>query len=200
MQMARALNRPSGRPAKSAHVKFSLTQDFPTDPARLWSVLGRGDYVERKYRSLGAMAIRMLKFDITPDTIEVKLERSVPIARKKLPVWARPFLGDQQMMRHRTRWRRIGPTQIDAELDIAPVGVPVHAHGLGTVVEDLPGQTRMTLRFDVTCTVPALGDRVARLFAEQVKEALQADHAFTLGHLAASSDAAQASDRTDACA
>jgi len=175
---------------KVAGVNFSLKQDFPTDLARLWTALGRPDYVELKYRSLGATRLRVLKFDATVEVIEVELERSAPIARERLPAWARPFLGDEQMMRHHTRWRRIGPTHIEAELDIAPVGRPLRAHGVGTVIEPSPGQTRMTLRFDVQCKLPALADKVARLFADQVKEALRADHAFALGYLAGSSTSA----------
>jgi len=38
--------------------------------------------------------------------------------------------------------------------------------------------------FDLVCRVPGLGAAVARLFAQQVRAALQADQAFTLRYLA----------------
>lgn len=166
-------------------MKFSLDQDFPADPARLWAALGRRDYVEQKYRSLGAATLRILRFEVTRDSIDVELERSAPVARKVLPAWARPFVADRQVMRHHTRWRRADFTRIDAELDIWPVGLPVHAHGVGTLTGRSPGRTSMTLHFEVKCRLPAVGNTAARLFADQVKEALQADHAFTLDYLAA---------------
>jgi hypothetical protein len=170
-----------------AGLKFSLRQDYPTSLARLWTALGHRGYVERKYRSLGTDAVRVLKFNATDEIIEVELQRSAPVAREKLPAWARPFVGHQQLICQHTRWRRVGPTHIEAELDLAPVGMQVHAHGVGSVVELSACRTRMTLRFDVQCTLPALGDKAARLFADQVREALRADHAFTQAYLAASS-------------
>ena len=111
-----------------------------------------------------------------------------------MPSWARNVVRSTQTMHHHTRWRRVSPTQVHAELDIAPVGMPVRARGVGSIVELSPRKTRMTLTFHVRCRVPFLGPGVTRLFADQVREALRADHAFTLDYLAAS--AAPAHDRS----
>ena len=43
----------------------------------------------------------------------------------------------------------------------------------------------MTLRFDVRSETAVLKTSLARVFAEQVRHALQADHAFTLDYLRA---------------
>ena len=166
-----------------ADMEFSLTQDFPADLGRLWTVFGRPEYTEQKYRSLGSTALRMLKFAASDELIEVELERKAPVALERLPAWVRVLSGEQQTMRHHSRWERAGPKQINVELDISPVGVPLHAHCIGSVVELSRSLSRMTLRFDVNCSVPTIGTKMARLFAEQVKEALRADHAFTLGYL-----------------
>jgi|GEM_PF-738705 len=171
--------------ARMADMKFSLRQDFPADLARLWTVFGRPEYTEQKYRSLGSTALRILKFEATDEMIEVELERKAPVALRRLPAWARVLSGRQQTMRHHSRWERAGPKQINAELDISPVGVPISAHCVGSVVELSQSLSRLTLRFDVNCDVPMVGTNVARLFAQQVKEALRADHAFTLGYLEA---------------
>jgi hypothetical protein len=128
---------------------------------------------------------------VTDEKIEVELERKAPVALEMLPVWARLLSGRQQTMRHHSRWERVGPTQINAEPDISTVGVPLHAHCVGSVVELSRDLSRMTLKFDVNCNVPTVGTNVARLFAEQVKEALRADHAFTLGYLEASGKSAR---------
>lgn len=167
-------------------MQFDLTQDFPVGLERLWSALGRPDYVEQKYRSLGSTSLRILKFSADAESIEVELDRQAPVARDRLPVWARVFSGKQQAMRHRTHWRRAGPGRVDAELDIRALGMPVSAQGTGSVVELSPRHSRMTLHFDVRSTSPALQSRVAQLFAQQVQHALQADHAFTLAYLRAS--------------
>jgi hypothetical protein len=168
-------------------MEFDLTQAFPVGLDRLWSALGRTDYVERKYRTLGSTSLRILRLDADAASIEVELEREAPVVEGELPAWARPFAPARQRMHHRTRWRRVAPDRIDAELDIRAVGEHVAAKGTGSVVEPSPGRSRMTLHFEVTCTSRAFGARVETVFARQVRHALGADHAFTLGYLRADS-------------
>ncbi len=169
-----------------ALVKFRLHQDYPTTLARLWAAFGRADYPEQKYRALGSTAVHILRFDVTESLIEVVLERTAPVAMAQIPAWARAFIGSEQRLRHYTRWRRLSPTRVRADLDIAPVGLPVSAHATGSAVEQSADLTRLTLTFDVTCRLPGFGAPVARLFAQQVQAALRADHAFTLRYLARS--------------
>lgn len=171
-------------------MKFSLIQDYPSSLARLWIALARREYVEKKYRSLGSTALRIQKFQAGDARIEVELERLAPVVRDRLPRWACTFVTNEQTMHHRSHWQRTSPATAEAELDIAPVGLPVHAHGVGAIVELAPALTRMTLAFDVRCELPAIGSQVARLFAIQVQDALAKDHAFTLAYLAADDDAA----------
>lgn len=164
-------------------MKFSLSQDFPAGLERLWAAFGQPDYPVQKYRSLGSTGLRMLRFDATAELIEVELERRAPVAWETVPAWARGFLSRGQVMHHRTRWLRVSPTWVEVELGIVPVGKPVSAHGTGSIVQLAPDLTRMTLRFVVECRLPVLGARVARLYAKQIREAFEADHAFTLRYL-----------------
>lgn len=164
-------------------MKFSLSQDFPAGLDRLWAVFGRPDYPEKKYRSLGSSDIRVLLFRVDAEVIEVELERTTPVAWQTIPVWARALLSRRQVMHHRSRWQRVSPTWVEAVLDIAPVGRRVSAHGSGSIVQLTPDRTRMTLRFTVDSAIPVLGAKVARLYARQIREALRADHAFTLRYL-----------------
>jgi hypothetical protein len=166
-----------------AVVKLEVRQAFPAGSERLWTVFGKPDYTERKYRALGSTEVRIRRFDATAREITVELERLSPVAIDAVPQWARPFVGKRQAMRHATVWRRTGAKRIDAELEIDPVGQPVAAHGTGEVVEIDPAHSRLTLRFDVTCRIPRLGGRVAAMYASQIEAALAADHAFTLKYL-----------------
>jgi hypothetical protein len=161
-------------------MEFTHTQDFPAALERLWAVFGRADYPEQKYLALGAKAVRMRHFDVAAQVIQVELERDVTIDTSRLPPWARWLARSKQTLRHRTVWRRIGPAQVAAELDIALIGLPVHAHGVGTIVEPAPGTTRMVLAWRVESM---LGRRVERLLADQIRAALDDDHAFTLRYL-----------------
>lgn len=162
---------------------FTLTEHFPTGLDRLWVVFGRPEYPRRKYRALGAKAVRLQRFEVTDRDIAVELERDVPVDRSRLPAWVRPMVGSQQTLRHRTWWQRVGPTRVTAELDIAPASLPVRARGVGTIVETAPGTTRMTLSWQVKSGLPVLGAKVERLFADQLRAALHDDHAFTLRYL-----------------
>ncbi|MBS0442288.1 MAG: DUF2505 domain-containing protein [Proteobacteria bacterium] len=168
-------------------MRFDLSQDFPVGLDRLWTALGQRDYVERKYRSLGSSALRLLKFSADAQAIEVGLERQAPVARDELPAWARVFSGKQQALHQHTRWRRTAPGTIAIELEIRAPSLHVAAKGTGSVVEPKPGRSRMTLHFELACSKPALRATVAPLFARQVERALQADHAFTLDYLGAGS-------------
>jgi hypothetical protein len=119
----------------------------------------------------------MRHFDATAQVIQVELERDVTIDTSRLPPWARWLARSKQTLRHRTVWPRIGPAQVAVELDSALIGLPVHAHGIGTIVEPAPGPTRRVLAGRVE---PMLGRRVERRLADQIRAALDDDHAFTL--------------------
>lgn len=168
-------------------MEFDLTQEFPVGLDRLWAALGRADYVEQKYRSLGSAALHVLKFVADAETIEVELEREAPVAVDELPIWVRVFSGTRQAMRQHTRWRRVGRGRVEAELCICALGKRVSAKGTGSVVELSPTHSRMTLHFSVASTSRAWKAGVAEVFARQVRHALDADHAFTLEYLRAGS-------------
>jgi hypothetical protein len=166
-------------------IELNLTQDFPAGLDRLWAAFGREDYPRQKYFSLGATAVRTGCFSASAQAIDVELERDMPVDPRRLPSWARVLVGSRQTLRHRSAWRRTGPRQATAELHISPIGLPVQAHGLGTISETSPGRSRMVLIWHVASNLPLIGHKVERLFADLIRTSLDADHAFTLRYLEA---------------
>jgi len=164
-------------------MEFTLTQDFPAGLDRLWATFGRAEYPRLKYLALGAMAVRLQHFLVTPQVIDVALERDMPVDPSRLPRWSRALVGREQTIRHHTVWRRTGPTQATAELDIRPIGLPVRAQGTAAAVEAGPESTRLLLTWRVRSGVPLIGEKVERLFADEVRRGLDADHVFTLQYL-----------------
>jgi hypothetical protein len=164
-------------------MQFSVVQAFPAGLDRLWAVFGRRDYPTRKYLAMGASAVRIARFEAGPSAIAVDLARDVPVDPARVPGWARALVGTEQTLAHRTVWRREDPTHVSAELDIEPVGLPVRAHGSGSIVQTPAGDACMTLHWRVTSGVPVMGRNIERLFAEQIRAALADDHAFTLQYL-----------------
>jgi hypothetical protein len=124
--------------------------------------------------------VRVRRFRATTTAIEVELERDVPMDKSRLLPWMRLLARSKQTLQHRTTWRRVGPNQAAAEIDIVPVGLPIRAHASGTIVESPPGQTRMELAWQVDSM---LGEGVERQFADQIKAALDDDHPFTVQYL-----------------
>jgi hypothetical protein len=168
---------------ESPLIELHLTQSFPAGLDRLWAAFGRPDYPRQKYLALGAAAVRIGRFGATPQAIDVELERDVPVDPRQLPPWARALIGGQQTLRHRSAWRRAGPTTATAELHIAPVALPVAASGRGTIVQTSPDSSQMVLAWRVESRWPVIGRKVERLFAELIRTSLDADHAFTLQYL-----------------
>jgi len=164
-------------------MKFAVTQDFPAGLDRLWLTFGQQEYARQKYLALGATAVRIDSFRSSAQLIEVELERAIPVHRSQLPVWMRSLVGGEQKLRHQTRWRRLDRQHVAAELEISPVDLPVSARGVGTIVEAAPDLTRMELDWTVESVLPVVGRKVERLFADQLRAGLAADHDFTLKYL-----------------
>lgn len=162
---------------------FSTTHDYPAGLDSLWAAFGQREYPRQKYLALGATAVRIDRFAVDARTIEVDLERVVPLAPGRLPAWVRRLLGRERTLRQRTAWRRVSSARVDARLEVEPVGLPVRADGRGSIVELTPGSSRMTLAWQVASSLPIAGRRVERLFADQVCAALDEDHAFTVAFL-----------------
>ena len=162
---------------------FVLAQDFPASLDRLWTVFGQPDYPQQKYLALGATAVRLRRFLVTADLIEVDLEREVPVDPARFTPWMRRLLGARQTLRHRTSWRRTDPTHVDAALDIDAASLPLRAQATGSVVQTAPERSRMTLAWRVTAAVPLAARRIEARFAAEIRAAMDADHAFTCEYL-----------------
>ena len=171
--------------------RFTLKQDFPAGLDRLWAVLGRREYVERKYRALGSSALRILKFEAGEELIEAELERRPRARMERLPAWARLVSNRGWTLRQRTRWQRMAPGRVDVGLDLALAGGLVRATGGGRVDELSPALTRMTLDIEAACAIPGIGAEAARLFADEVEHALREDHVFTVDYLAGAASPSQ---------
>lgn len=163
--------------------EFVDTREYPAGIDRLWSVFGNRAVVEAKYRVLGSTGVQVLRFDASPARIEVELERTVATDPAALPAWAAPLVGGSLVLRQHSVWTRSAPGRVEGTLAIRlPAGAAV-AEGSGEVAER--GRDRSVMRFTwrVRSRLPVLGPRIARVFSDQVRAALAADHAFTVDHL-----------------
>ena len=165
-------------------MKLSVQQPYPATVARMWSVFSDPAYPAAKYRALGALTVDVARFVADAGEISVDLTRKIPVALDKLPGFARKLVGDEQTMRHETRWRRIADDDVRGALTITAVGRPVRIVGEAKLAPRGDGASELSFTFDITSDVPLIGGKVEKLFFDQVSAALAADHAYTLEHLA----------------
>lgn len=164
-------------------IELTTNQDFPAGLDRLWTTFGRPEYPREKYLSLGATEVHLRSFRASSRSIDVELDRDVPVEAKRLPPWARAFASGRQVLHHATRWRRVSPTRVAGELEITPLGLPVRADAVGAIVQTTAVTSRMSLNWRVSASLPIVGRAIEHLFADQLRDALDADHAFTVGYL-----------------
>ena len=67
-------------------MEFEHTPNFLAGLDRLWAVFSQPQYPQRKYRALGASAVRLLRFEVAAQVIDVELKRDVPGDAAGLPV------------------------------------------------------------------------------------------------------------------
>ena len=164
-------------------ITFTHTHTFAAGLDQLWRIFGDADYPRRKYLSLGAHDVQLLRFEASPQVIEVDLLRDAPLPEAGLPAWARRMVRDPLMFRHRSAWRRLDARHAGAKLEIQPTGLPVRAEAEGPVLAVTEQTTRIALSWRVSSGVALLGNRIERLFAAQLGPALDADDAFTAAYL-----------------
>jgi hypothetical protein len=181
--MAARRRQPEQITFRTQLVKFNLAQDFPVGLDTLWPVYGSPPYLEAKYRTLGAHRIDIKEALTDEQAIFVVLERTIAPDLKGVPDWARKLVGRDYVMRHENRCRRLTASTSSVSLSITPLGSPVTIKAVGSLNEVATGQCRLALEFDVGCSLPLVGKKVAELFAGKIREALQEDHDFTLEYI-----------------
>lgn len=158
-------------------MRFSLQQDFPFGIDALWPVYGAPAYLEAKYKALGAHSLRIQVAETTDEEIRVVLERTIAPDLRGVPDWARKMLGAEYVMRHENHCRRTG-TAAQVHLRITPAGAPVTIEARGQL-GDRGERAHLALEFQVECSIPLVGKKVAELFAAKIREALAEDYDFT---------------------
>lgn len=163
---------------------FTVEQEFPVGLDRLWTAVGRADYVREKYRALGATEVRLRRFTATAGRIDVDLERDLPVALP-LPPGAGAPGASLRTLRHRSTWRRDAPDHARVDIEITPLGLPVDARGDGALHQTAPDRCRLELHWRTVAgeSLGLLRGLAAAIFARRVREALAEDHAFTLAWL-----------------
>jgi hypothetical protein len=164
-------------------VKFNLSHDFPVGLTALWSIYGNPNYLAAKYKALGSSDLRILQAITDEQRICVVLERTITPDLKGVPDWARRLVVRDYIMRHENHCLRQGDALSRVNLRIIPVGAPVSISAAGSLSDVAADRSRLALDFDVTCTLPLVGKKVAEIFARKVHDALAEDHDFTVSYM-----------------
>lgn len=159
-------------------MKFSVEHFFPFTIDQLWPVYGEATYLTEKYKALGSSGLYIHESYTDTSTIRVVLERTITPDLHNVPDWVRKKIARDYVMRHENRCQRISAERVDFQLRIIPKGAPVSIMGNGSMLQQ-GATTLFRAGFDVECSIPLVGKKVAEVFAGKVKEALAEDWAFT---------------------
>lgn len=163
-------------------MKFYVEHTFPFAIDDLWPVYGEPNYLAAKYKALGSSGLNIHESYTDAENIRVILERTITPDLHSIPDWVRKKLSRDYVMRHENRCQRISPERADFQLRIIPAGAPVSILGKGSMLQNNK-ETFFKAEFDVECSIPLVGKKVAEVFAGKVREALSEDWAFTCNYV-----------------
>lgn len=159
-------------------------QDYPASVETLWQVFGQPDYPQRKYKAQGITAYAVREFTASAETITLDLTRTLSIPADRIPALVRKFLHPEQTLHYISHWQRSGPDAADFDLEIIPLGLPVHVTGKGRLRQTSADSTRLSIDFTVTVNIPLIRHKVESMVAAQIEKSFRDDHAFTLRYIA----------------
>ncbi|EKF73027.1 hypothetical protein A11A3_15789 [Alcanivorax hongdengensis A-11-3] len=141
---------------------------FPADV--VLQVFGDQDYFLQKYQLSGASNIQLIDADNQGDRSRITVSRDVDVDID-VPGFARKFVPETITLVQTDSWDRTSRT---GNIDIQFKGMPAQVRGK-MAVRDSDDGCVLDITFSVKINVPIVGDKLARVMAEDLKEKFQRD-------------------------
>lgn len=163
-------------------MKMNVQQELLFRLDELWPVYAEPGYLQAKYLALGASQLVIHEAHTDANELRVTLERLVEPDMQRVPDWARKLMSPHYTIRHQNRFVRESAELVRFNLGITPVGAPISVQGVGTIKEQ-KGRSQFEVTFDVNCSIPLVGKKVAEIFSGKIREALLEDCEFTQAYV-----------------
>lgn len=160
---------------------FAASYEIPATVEQATALLTTQQYVEEKYRSLGAVNLRVTVLQDDADCFHSKVERIVNM-REKAPGFAKKLVKEEMTVVHEIWWHKQGDTKqggfkaalpgvnggIEAELFLEPSD---------------SGQAQIRIAANVQINIPLIGGKLESYMANTAAEKFEADIDATRAYL-----------------
>lgn len=146
---------------------FEHTQNFPTDPAALFSLLSRADFIEAKCAATGSM-----KTEVETSGLTLKNIRVLPA---DLPAAAKSLVGETITVTETQVWSDPAPDGSRTASVSVEFSGPMSFSGTLTLAPAADGTSSITTTGAFKATVPFIGGKIEQVAAEQTARYLGAE-------------------------
>ncbi len=155
-------------------IDYRSTSRFPAD--EVFAAMVDPEYLRERLERMGGPGAALLEHAAGPEGARYRLRHGLDNA--VLPAMVQALVpGDLTIERTETLRRR-GAGDYDGDVDVRILGTPVSASG-GMRLRDTGASSEFEVRAEVVVAVPLFGGRIEEMIAEQVRNLLAAETAFT---------------------
>ncbi|MBC8091705.1 MAG: DUF2505 domain-containing protein [Pseudonocardia sp.] len=162
----------------SRQIDYRSASQYPADD--IAAVMLDKEYLEQRLITLGGPGAALKEHAAVGDGGRYRIRHGVDQAA--LPPFVGSLVSGNLIIDRTESLRRTAPGQYAGDVDVRIPGTPATASGT-LALRDTGGGSELLIRATVVVKVPFLGGRIEAVIAEQVKQLLAAETAFTLDWL-----------------
>lgn len=155
-------------------IDYRSPSSFPAD--EVYATMVDPDYLRARLTRMGGPGAELLEHTADPDGVRYRLRQGLDKAH--LPPLVQSLVPGNLVIERTETVRRRGAGDYDGDVDVRILNTPVTAAG-GMRLQDAAGGSEFAVRAEVSVPVPMIGSRIEVTIAEQVKNLLTAENAFT---------------------
>lgn len=164
-------------------MEIKQQRKFPISAKELVGLLTDKSFYEARYDILGVEDYSFEEFGESADGYVVHILRTIAVDSSQVPAFARKFVGSHTNLSTKFVWQNEGEAPYSGRYNVTMPGAPATIEG--TVVINATGDDtcEQDIDIDVTCNVPVVGKKLAKILGERVEQTLKKDYEATLTFL-----------------
>lgn len=146
--------------------------------ADVYATMTDPEYIKARLEQIGGPGAALLDHSADADSARYTVRHG--LASRDMPSIVRNALPGDIVIERAERWSRRAPGHYTGDVDVTIRGTPASADG-GMRLQDLAaGGSELVVRAEATVRVPLIGGKIEGVIADQVRQLLAAETAFTL--------------------
>ncbi len=160
-------------------MKVTATHKYDADLDTVYQAFIDPAFYKKKFAAVGARNVRVLEKKKKGKEFSIKTQREV---ESQAPGMLKKFLGEWSTLVQSESWQA-GKKGYLNELEIESPGVPVSIEGSMELQPSAKGCVNK-LSFEIDCSIPFVGGKLAAFIAADMKKALAEEYKFIKGYVA----------------